>query len=428
MRSAAWLLVLLWPALAAATAVAQQPGCGEATVRIERPVGDAVRIELVDPCRAGRFVSFRHNGEEVTRLADGEGRVRLLRFLGPEPDRIELARPDGSWRVLLDEAEASAPAVGEAQAAPVAEPPAAGGREPSPTPPERAAGEAATAAEGVGAGAAAGAEETRTLAAREEEPAPPPATAPEAAQTPVPWAMHVDESCRVRVDQEPLEPGLVRFRVADGCAAGKVVRVDHRERGWRFYLEIGEEPVELLLPFVDAVSTLDFVVENGGVTTVRVESPDLDAVVRVVLLWEAPVDLDLAVVEPGGRIGSGRGVVGDPAGGTGRGVIERRDGGSSAGHALESYRVPRAAFAGTGAALAVYVADASGGRLAAPPYCGEGARIRVDYRILARVGGEVHERRFRLPAPACGAAPGGDGIYRRALTVAVPPAPVLFPQ
>lgn len=421
MRSATWLVVLL-VAVPAATAIAQQPGCGDATVRIERPLADAVRIELVDPCHAGRFVTFRHNGEEVTRLADGEGRVRLLRFLGPEPDRIEVARTDGSWRVLLDETDAAAAAlaVGEAQAAPVGGPPAAAtGQERRFGPVERAAGGTAPAPEGGGATAVSGAEAMPEGAGRELEPspAPPPATVTKGAERPVPWAMSLDESCRVRVEQEPLEPGLLRFRVADGCAAGKVVRVDHRERGWRFYLEIGEEPETLLLPFVDPVSTLDFVVENGGVTTVRVESPELDSLVRVVLLWEAAVDLDLVVVEPGGRVG------GEPDGaGGGRGVIERRDRGTGGGYAVESYRLPLAAFAETGATLGVVVRQ----RLGAEPLaeCDRGAQI--DYRILVRVRGEVQERRFRMPHAACEGARGGR--ERRALTVTVPPVVTLFPQ
>jgi hypothetical protein len=440
---------------------AGETGC-EPEVRIERPLPDAVRILLTDPCRAGRFVTFRHNGEEVTRLADGEGRVRLLRFLGRGPDRIELAEADGGWRLLFAEAEETAaapaepaPAVGVARAAPVGEP--AGERTAAaPTPavtvppaePVAAGGAAGAEAEAEAAGeapsgaprqaAGAGPEETQRAAAQEEiavaarerepSPAPPPAAVAEGAEKPVPWAMHIDESCRPQVTQEELAPGLVRYRLAAPCAAGRVVRVDHRERDWRLYVELDADGRgELSLPLVDEVSTLDFVVENGGIATVRQEVPEITGLVRVVLVWEDPVDLDLVVAEPGGRAGGRGAVVGDPAGGSGRGVIERRDDGRSVGYKLESYRAPLAAFV-AGSPLSLHVVDADRGRVPAPPHCGDGDRAAPAFRIVARVGPEVEERRYRVPAAPCGVRLGERAFYLPAGSLRVPETLVLFPR
>ncbi|GIW56072.1 MAG: hypothetical protein KatS3mg082_2476 [Nitrospiraceae bacterium] len=407
MRSAGWLAALLLAAWPAAAAMAQPSGCGDAVVQIERLLEDAIRIEVIDPCQAGRFVTFRHNGEEVARLADADGRVRLLRFLGPGPHRIELLRTDGSWQLLFEETAAAASTAGERQAAP--RPQTGGGQS-----------EGGTEAGGSEAGG-------KTTAERRWQPeATPTAPAAEPAQTPLmrprgplPWAMRVDEACRVRVEAEQQAPGLVRFRLFDGCAAGRMVRVDQRERGWRFYVELVGEASELLVPLIDPVSTFDFVVENGGVTTVRVESPDLDSLVRVVLLWEAAVDLDLVVVEPSGRVG------GEPgAEGGARGVIERRDAGKGGGYALESYRLPLAAFAETGAALGVSVRQRRGDARLEAAECDPGARI--DYRILVRLRGKVQERRFRVPEAACDTLRGES--ERRALTVTVPRVVTLFPQ
>lgn len=203
-----------------------------------------------------------------------------------------------------------------------------------------------------------------------------------------------------------LPGGLARLGIEDRCAPGAAVRVAYVEQGLSFRGRLdaagrGEVGVSL----VDPLASLEVAVEGWGTQPVAAPFPDHGRVVKALLAWDAPVDLDLHVVEPDGRLGGPTGVVSaavpNRAGGRALGRLERADDGKGPGGKLEAYVLEDAARA-AGGSLGLLVSDASRGRLAAGEHCGAGRLAGVPYRLITLAGGQVRARRYALAALPCG--------------------------
>lgn len=394
-----WLsLALALALLPVARPAAAQESCVR-DVRIEQPFAGTVRIEVVDPCRAGRPLTFRHNGQEVVRFADAEGRVTLLRVLDPgRPDVIVLVEDGGERRVFAEVAGAQETAT--STAAPAAAPSG-----------ERAGEEPAEKAGAAGKAAAApaatppAAPQERVTAPASAGPSPAVPTAPiGAAPAPPPRAASGPPAaaCPARMEAD-VRDGLARIRIQAPCPAGTPVTVRVEPRGWTFHRSLGADgAVELAVPLVDPEVRITAEASDGPVAE-RAVGTATDRWLRVLLVWEAGTDLDLHVLEPGGRLsGSVRHVhPGDPAGG-GRalGRLERADDGTRLGTKIESYMVEVAGA--RGAALRLFVVDAGRGRTPVPPHCSGGELAAPEFRILVAAGREVESRTFRIPPVSCG--------------------------
>jgi len=395
-----WLRAALpwWMALSVAAALAQE-SCPR-DVQVERPLPGAVRVVVTDPCRAGGPVTFRHNGREVVRFADDGGRVELLRILDPDhPDVIELITPTGERRLFAETgAEAERPATAEAAEGKTAVAPAGGAPArpvPSPTPSGPQSGSAEAAEKAVAPQGVAQVNPAR----RETEVGRAAAGGGIAGRE-----TGAGGTCPVQLEVAERD-GLARIAVQGPCPAGMPVVVRVEPRGWTFHRSLdGQGRAELTVPLVDP--EVRIAVETDGVTpvirTLRVSGRE--RLLRVLLVWEAGTDLDLHVLEPGGRLsGEVRHLhPGNPTGGgQALGRLERFDDGTRLGTKIESYGLERARA--EGAVLRLFVADVARGRRPVPPHCSGGELASPVFHILVVDGETVRERTFRIPVVVCGA-------------------------
>ncbi len=138
--------------------------------------------------------------------------------------------------------------------------------------------------------------------------------------------------------------------------------------------------------------------------SVTVDTASLSAVYRITLQWEAPVDLNLHVVEPGGRIASG----GDATVGHSpeqfslRGRLDLDDDGMGLSPFQESYVFPNR-LERPSDIFTVYVENATRGRIPSGPHCGNGEYAQIDFTlIIADRSAVPRKHQFKLPSLPCG--------------------------
>jgi hypothetical protein len=138
---------------------------------------------------------------------------------------------------------------------------------------------------------------------------------------------------------------------------------------------------------------------------VAIDTSNLPSVFRITLQWDAPVDLNLHVIEPGGKLGAR----GDAAPGHAseifdiKGRIDLEDDGSGLSPFQESYVFPNALQRPAGE-FTVHVENASLARPPSSPYCGTGEYAQVEFSLLIADHGEVKKHNFRQTFP-CGSSP-----------------------
>ncbi len=125
--------------------------------------------------------------------------------------------------------------------------------------------------------------------------------------------------------------------------------------------------------------------------------------VKIALLWELPVRLDLHVVEPGGKLGTDDVWSGRPNDQlrNGLGAIDLWQDGDGQGRHIQDYRLRSSALPSHGE-LDARVDYASRGNMPNGDYCGAGRYAEVEFFLRVLVEGKLQQRPSKLGALTCG--------------------------
>ena len=344
-----------------------------------------VQINIKAPCRANSMIRFEHNGDALTRFADAEGRIRLLRLLAGGSNRIIMIDQDQPV-LLFDQAEEPAGQTASTTPAddPVEQPPDNAGQSQVGVQESRDSDVAAIPAvdvdsrvdSGIDSGADPGADQEN---ANKDQTGP-------------------DKPCGQATIDHHFNGPTLELQITLDCEQARSVRVDYRERGWSFYetFEPGK-PLTLAFVPVDPVITLDVAIEGLGYQRLSV-NPDGLADGLAVLIWDAPIDLQLIVREPGMPPASAD-IIPDPV----QGRIVLRDDGDHTGTKMEAYAVA-ADQLDRPAVIGLAVRNVSRSPIPSGEHCETGQYAQTHYRIFWRIEGRTRERRFVLTPAACGVA------------------------
>ena len=144
---------------------------------------------------------------------------------------------------------------------------------------------------------------------------------------------------------------------------------------------------------------------DGTSSSVGIDTANLASVFRITLQWEAPVDLNLHVIEPGGKLGAH----GDASPGHApelfdlKGRIDLEDDGTGLSPFQESYVFPNALQRPAGE-FTIHVENVTLGRTPSGPYCGTGEYAQIEFSLLIADRGEVKKRNYKQTFP-CGPSP-----------------------
>ena len=198
--------------------------------------------------------------------------------------------------------------------------------------------------------------------------------------------------------------GLARVRFAGPCPAGTPVTVRVQGWSWVFHRSLDAHGRgEVVIPLPTAELEVQLVADGGPVRTLRLVDPQHQERVRILLVWESAADLDLPVLEPGGRLGRRARhlwAANSDGGGLASGRIERSDDGRRLGTKIESYRASRRELRGV--LLRPYAVYASRGRTTAPPHCSGGELASPAFTMVVVMGERRQVRRFRFRPVSCG--------------------------
>jgi hypothetical protein len=145
--------------------------------------------------------------------------------------------------------------------------------------------------------------------------------------------------------------------------------------------------------------------KDGNSSSMAIDTSNLPSVFRITLQWDAPVDLNLHVIEPGGKLGAH----GDAASGHApeifglKGRIDLEDDGSGLSPFQESYVFPNALQRPAGE-FTIHVENVTLGRSPSGPYCGTGEYAQIEFSLLIADRGEVKKRNYKQTFP-CGPSP-----------------------
>ncbi len=143
--------------------------------------------------------------------------------------------------------------------------------------------------------------------------------------------------------------------------------------------------------------------KDGKTHSVAIDTSNLPAVFRITLQWDAPVDLNLHVVEPGGRVGG----KGDATPGHSpelfdlKGRIDLEDDGTGLSPFQESYVFPNGLQRPTGE-FTVHVENATRGRVPSGAHCDKGEYAQIEFSLLIVDRGEVRKHLFKMLPLPCG--------------------------
>ena len=343
------------------TGNAAAAACADA-VSISQENSFSIRIAVTNPCRAGAIIRFEHNGQSLSRFADDAGTVSILRLLADGDNQVSLLTDDGP-KLLFDN------------------------------------GVVATAGDPAGAPGAA-----QTPAGNPGEAVAAETVVPEPAIAEPPAEAPVTVACALPAIEHRFDGPLLTVELTQQCAAPRPIRLDYRERGWRFYGTLtADDPMTVQFVPVDDSVTLDLAIEGGGYHSLTLPVPDTaQQPALAILFWQAPVDLDLVAREPGGNAPLG--------------TMLLADAGDHSGSKFEVYALdPDKAKAAFGArpVIGLGVVNASRNQALsgalngaeAQEHCGTGQYAAIDYQLLWRAQERWRERRFKLAAIGCDQPP-----------------------
>ncbi|WP_177174508.1 hypothetical protein [Oceanicella actignis] len=213
------------------------------------------------------------------------------------------------------------------------------------------------------------------------------------------------------------EPGaFVHVEGDSSCRAGRVGVLEHE--GLRFAVRFdakGRFAAEL--PAFARDARVSYVEGGAALAQARARLLDAARVLRVALVWDAPVDLNLHAFEFGASVGA-PGHVWERAPGDARAYRRGRGGLTQSFPSLEgqgdnievySFNPGRRSPQGV---IRMAVEFASRGRLAQPPYCGLTPEASPVFRTVRLENGRVEERSNQsIVAASCGEAIADAALY-----------------
>jgi hypothetical protein len=195
--------------------------------------------------------------------------------------------------------------------------------------------------------------------------------------------------------------GLERIEIASACRRNESVRASYGS--WEQEAAFsGEGVASLAVAITDDKSPIILTYRDETSTEIPVDTSALATVLRITLQWEAPVDLNLHVVEPGGVPGwKGDATAGHAPEQFGLiGKLDLADDGTGVGPFQESYvlsnRLDR-----PNDIFAIYIENATRGRRPSEDHCGQGQYARIGVNLIVADRGKINRRHIELPAAAC---------------------------
>ncbi len=140
--------------------------------------------------------------------------------------------------------------------------------------------------------------------------------------------------------------------------------------------------------------------DGGKTAEIPIDRSNLAGILRVTLIWSAPVDLALHVIEPGGALG-GEGDAAASRSPEQYGLIgsfdidARGPAGGQQSYILLSGQDKSAGF------FTAYVENATRGRRPQGDHCGQGRYARIAAALIVTDRGKINKTEFELPALPC---------------------------
>ena len=225
---------------------------------------------------------------------------------------------------------------------------------------------------------------------------------------------------------KPLPGGQANVLVTSSCRAGQGLVLDYADVKYAQKLDTAGRAGLVVDMFAGASvpATISFV--DGQTQQVTLPQGDLDEVIKIALVWNSPVDLDLHALEYAARRGESGHVWAknpktaaesrDKARRTNaaRGFLSRADNANTVGDKVEVYTIWRVLEQRFGS-IGLLVDDVTRGSMPEGKHCGDGELASVPYRVIRRVPGRpISIRKARLSPLPCDSELSDDYRYNRA--------------
>jgi hypothetical protein len=207
-------------------------------------------------------------------------------------------------------------------------------------------------------------------------------------------------ACPTKIDAADRD-GLAVVTVVSPCRAGQTVRATLGTLDVSAAINPAGE-ARIAIPVTAATNQISVTFEDGASEAVDVGFARIDDVLRITLEWDAAVDLDLHIVEPGGRIG-GSGHVAAPVFGkeVTLGFLEVTSTGRELAPHFESYVFSRRADAPR-ETFGVFVEFVTRGQVPQGETCGAGTLARIQFTVTILDRGKLKRQDFEIPPATCG--------------------------
>jgi hypothetical protein len=208
--------------------------------------------------------------------------------------------------------------------------------------------------------------------------------------------------------------GLLRIRIQSDCHKGEKIYATYDTIEYTSQFDKNGLAI-FSIPIVESQGNvlLRYQRDNAGDPgKLPFKSSTAGGAARITLQWEAPVDLNLHVVEPGGEAGKGGDAAVGPAGPAKPllGKIDLLDDGSGFGPFQESYVIASGMQPAT---LVAAVENASRGRMPSGEHCEGGEHALVLFSLVIMEKGKARRRRYELSARPCGQPLNDQSYFQR---------------
>ncbi|NVO28196.1 hypothetical protein HJ526_12245 [Donghicola sp. C2-DW-16] len=230
--------------------------------------------------------------------------------------------------------------------------------------------------------------------------------APVQAAQPVPAAPVASSGCGNSFDATVVD-GILTATFA-GCTAGEPVALEYQKA--KFHTTAAQDgSAALQVPLLEATS----LVKTADGTDHEVNWPEAARTIRVVLVWDEPIDLDLYVLEPGVSYNAfetapHKDRTDAAFGEHGRMVVTSGADDATRFEVYDSLQSSGPQGLGT-----VVLSDVSRGMSPAGEFCGDGALAGPDFRVMLGGAEKPQKVRFAFEKAACGSTLDSGQYYRR---------------